>query len=444
MTSSPVQDDAAFEAELRAMLSRRAVDVRPSRPPVPSASPTPPRTRGPRGWAVLAAAATVVVVAGAAVALAGGGGDGDRTTTGLSSPGQQGAVEDATVIWPVVGEAALVDLLRAPGSPLADLVAPDTATAAYLAEVAPGATPGEVVGYDGGDRATVTWSSGDAYRGHVDLRDAGSGAEPLWVVTRASTSGLDVVDVRAEDGGLYVTVQSTLDVGAADLSIAASVDGEPALLQAPRGGDGGALVFFVPAPGGSDVDVLVRPGGEPYAAVTHAGFHLPEGAPTAPEPDVTPPPTDPAPTDGVAPSEPVEAGTETLAATSGSYEGSETFVRATGGACDLDHVLDLTLTPAGGAPWTLHATYCGVLEGEDRWRGQGPAVITTAGGDTLTGRLVSAADLPTDGDPFTVEITGGTGAYEGAVGTCGFDNHLIQTGPGAQDQFGDWSCSITP
>jgi hypothetical protein len=442
MSSSPVLDDAAFEAELRAMLARRAADLRPTRLTAPAARPVPPRARG-RGWVVLAAAAAVVVVAGAAVALAGGDGDGDRTTTGPSSPGNEGAVEDATVIWPVVGEAALVDLLRAPGYPLADLVAPDTAAAAYLAEVAPGATPGEVA-YDGGDRATVTWSSGNAYRGHVDLRDTGSGDEPLWVVTSTSTDGLDVVDVRAEDGGLYFRVQRTLDLGGADLSIGAGVGGEPASLTAPPAEGVGALLFFVPAPGGSDVDVLVRPGGEPYAAVTHVGFHLPDGAPAAPEPDVTPPPTDAPPTHGIAPSEPVLTGTGTPDATSGSYEGSETFVRATGGGCDLDHVLDLTLTPAGGAPWTLHATYCGVLEGEDRWRGQGPAVITTATGDTLTGRLVSAADLPTEGEPFAVEITGGTGAYEGAVGTCNFDNHLIQTGPGSQDQFGDWSCSITP
>ena len=36
MTRSPVLDDEALEAELRAMLARRATDVRPARPSVPA------------------------------------------------------------------------------------------------------------------------------------------------------------------------------------------------------------------------------------------------------------------------------------------------------------------------------------------------------------------------------------------------------------------------
>ena len=436
MTSPPVLDDAAFEAELRAMLARRAGDVRPARPPAPAARPTGPRATRPRGWALLAAAAAVVVVAGAAIARAGGDGA-DRTTTGPSSPGGEG-VPDAGVVWPVVGEEALAQLVADPGDLASTLAAPDSAAAAYLAEYAPGATPGEAV-TDDGREAVVPWSSGDDYRGRVELRDAGGPAAPLWVVAGSTTDGLSVVDVRAENGGLSFAVDCTFDLRGAGLAIRARVDGLDAAVQAPGGGAGGPLALFVPAPGGADVDIVVRAGDEPYRVVTHVGFRLPEGA--APEPEVTPPTPDLAPTGGTAPSEPTEAAAETLA---GTYEGHETFVRVTGGACDLDHVLDLTLTPAAGEPWTLHATYCGVLDGEQRWRGEGPVVITTAAGDTLTGWLDSAADLPTDGEPFTVEVTGGTGVYDGAGGTCRFDNHLVATGPGSQDQFGDWSCSVTP
>jgi hypothetical protein len=40
-------------------------------------------------------------------------------------------------------------------------------------------------------------------------------------------------------------------------------------------------------------------------------------------------------------------------------------------------------------------------------------------------------------------ITGGTGAYEGASGSCDLDNHLTQVGFGTQEQYGSFACDIT-
>jgi Sigma-70 region 2 len=98
-----------------------------------------------------------------------------------------------------------------------------------------------------------------------------------------------------------------------------------------------------------------------------------------------------------------------------------------------------------GTTWAVHATYCGVFEDSDRWRGTGPfTAVVGPTGDTLTGRLVSSAAVPTDGEPYTLEITGGTGAYDGATGSCTLDNHLVETGAGTQSQWGDFACAITP
>jgi hypothetical protein len=454
MTSPTVQDDAAFEAEIRAMLARRAAGFRPERSPVPAPGLAPPARTRPRGLGLLAAAAAVLVVGGAIALL---GGDGDRTTTGPSSaPGA--AVTELVALWPVVGEDALAELAADPGELAPVLATPETAADAYLAELAPAATRAGDAAQGGTGRTTVDWSSGGGHRGTVSLRDAGTAERPLWVVDGADTDGVTIslepaIEDALPDGSTEVLGFTVEAEGRFILE--ARIDGtvtpfgrDPLPPGAPlsEGAElsGVPVTFLVPARPGTDVDVLVRAvdGEGGVQSVTHAGFHVPDLRPEPapePEPEVTAP-TDPATADTTL-AAPADPGATTL---SGAYEGNETFTRGTGGNCDLDHVLDLTLTPAAGEPWTMHATYCGVMEGEERWRGEGPVVITTAAGDTLTGRLVSAADLPTDGEPFTVEVTGGTGAYDGAAGTCNFDNHLVPMGPGAQEQFGEWSCSITP
>jgi hypothetical protein len=452
MTSPTVQGDAAFEAEIRAMLARRAADFRPEQSPVLAPVLAPAARTRHRGLALLAAAAAVLVVGGA-IALQGG--DGDHTATGPSSS-RRPVVTESEALWPVVGEEALADLAAVPGEVAPLLATPETAADAYLADLAPAASRAGHAALDGRGRATVAWSSGDGHRGTVSLRDAGTAELPLWIVDRADTDGVTI--------SLDPDVEDTLPEGSAEVlgftieaegrfTLQARIDGTvtpfgrdplpPGAPQSERAELSGVpLTMLVPARPGTDVDILVRAldDGGAVQSVTHAGFHLPDPQPQLePEPEVTAP-IDPATADTTL-AAPADPGATTL---SGAYEGNETFTARTGGNCDLDHVLDLTLTPAAGEPWTLHATYCGMMEGEERWRGEGPVVITTAAGDTLTGRLVSAADLPTDGEPFTVDVTGGTGAYDGAVGTCNFDNHLVPTGPGAQEQFGDWSCSITP
>ncbi|HET6952169.1 MAG TPA: hypothetical protein VFI47_17440 [Acidimicrobiales bacterium] len=125
----------------------------------------------------------------------------------------------------------------------------------------------------------------------------------------------------------------------------------------------------------------------------------------------------------------------------GSYAGSERFGFTTGRCPDLDHTFDATFTLSGGATWAYHADYCGELDG-DEWRGEGTFTFTTPPGDTLTGWFTDSATLPSEGEPYDLVITGGTGAYARALGTCHLDNQLVSTGLGAQDQSGDFSCRV--
>ena len=129
---------------------------------------------------------------------------------------------------------------------------------------------------------------------------------------------------------------------------------------------------------------------------------------------------------------------------SGTFQGLATYTVSTRD-CDLDHVLDSTFTLTDGTTWSVHADLLRRVRGHRPLAGTGVfTAIVSPTGDTLTGRLVSSAALPTDGEPYTLEITGGTGAYDGATGTCTLDNHLVETGAGTQSRSGDFACAITP
>jgi hypothetical protein len=74
-----------------------------------------------------------------------------------------------------------------------------------------------------------------------------------------------------------------------------------------------------------------------------------------------------------------------------------------------------------GAVWAYHADYCGDVEGS-QWHGDGTFSLTSPGGDSLTGTLsVGSLTMGTAGSPRLVAITGGSGAWAGATGSCLID-----------------------
>lgn len=106
--------------------------------------------------------------------------------------------------------------------------------------------------------------------------------------------------------------------------------------------------------------------------------------------------------------------------------------------------LDVTLALADGRTWSLHEDGCGeILDHGTRYHGGGPFTIATDDGGTLTGRYESDAPLPTDGEPYTLTITDGTGPWAGASGTCSLDNHMETLSSGLHRQFGTFTCVVS-
>jgi hypothetical protein len=101
----------------------------------------------------------------------------------------------------------------------------------------------------------------------------------------------------------------------------------------------------------------------------------------------------------------------------------------------------VTLTT--GARWTLREDYCGQVDHGDQWSAKGTFTFTTADGATLSGTFTSRATLPTDGEPYRMTITGGTGGFTGAAGTCDVDNHVQDHGDGTTDQWGTFTCDLS-
>jgi hypothetical protein len=127
----------------------------------------------------------------------------------------------------------------------------------------------------------------------------------------------------------------------------------------------------------------------------------------------------------------------------GSYQGTEHYSPTTGGCPDLDHVLVSTFELEDGSTWQYRSEYCGTLDG-NHWTGAGTFEFTTPDGDTISGTTSSEAQVPSPGVPLVLVITGGSGAYDGAAGSCDLDNHVTQVDSGTQDQYGTFTCDIVP
>ncbi len=468
--------DEDFEAEVRAMLARRAGDVSPSPAPavrgemvaVAGAPATPRRAR----HRVVAAAAAVAVVIGAATYLVAHEPAGPSTTTAA-------APEAEPIVWPLHDDVT-ADVLAAP----------ETAAAAYLAEVVPDVAvpPTLEAPVVDADRATVSYRLGDI-PGRVDLRRDGPG----WGVVAASSDAVRIDAAPVANGrveamtvlGDAVETDMVLRTSAVDASgnatvhsftavvLVATEDGvqlEPTtgsattLVLSPDDPEGRSIALELPLAGSSPpaavrVDVLAPDDGDPatpevvVAHATHAvdgpgGEDEPHPPTTStivdsePEVDtdenVVDGPGEETPADVVPPSGATAGGIHV----EGTYRGDERFGFTAGDCPDLDHELHSTFTLTDGTTWPFQATYCGDLDG-DQWSGEGTFTFTTPGGDTITGTLTTAATLPTEGVPYDLAITGGTGAYAGATGACSLDNHVEpREALGAQRQSGSFVCDI--
>jgi hypothetical protein len=175
--------------------------------------------------------------------------------------------------------------------------------------------------------------------------------------------------------------------------------------------------------GGSDLEVAVEP------EVT--------------APPITPP-VDPNLTTTLLP--PVQLpglpGTEVLNAV---FRGTETYSLTTDANCKAKFVYDAAFTLPDGGTWQYHADYCANLTSSS-WKPVSSTVgIMTPDGSTLVGTMDAKAIAIDDlslSDPVGVTITGGTGAYAGATGTCTFDTHVIGGALVPTQQSGNVSCSL--
>lgn len=292
--------DAGFEAELRAMLERRAADVHPTRHtgpatldsstldrtadvgPGPDVTVIPDRLAapldrpragsGPRGVRIAAAVVLLVGVAGLATLAAGGG---STTETGPAT--ESGA---PAVIWPV-GETVAPD----------QLATPEAATRAYLAE-AIGADPNlpldgtEVRGADATVRYTLDGIPAAVALTTRDGRWLVTGAtNDLVVIDRVSAPHGTRIDVEVAAGPLEAPVprlRARLVEPAGQVWDTADVEmeaGEPVAQPGPPLADGSWETYLFVGettdPVAVRVDVLSDDGdGDPVLA--HASVPVPE------------------------------------------------------------------------------------------------------------------------------------------------------------------------
>jgi hypothetical protein len=156
-----------------------------------------------------------------------------------------------------------------------------------------------------------------------------------------------------------------------------------------------------------------------------------------PDPATSSPPTSTAPPPSTG--QPQTGATERL---QGTYRGNERYSMYTGRCAYLAHDLQARFEVENRGSWQYQAKYCGTVDG-DLWTGEGTFTLTDPDGATLTGTFASSARLPSSGEPYELTVTGGAKRFEGATGSCALDNHLNQTGPGRQEQYGSFVCDIT-
>lgn len=293
-TISP--SDEAFEAEVRAMLARRAADVsptpsaRPGEDVLTAVAPPSPSRIVPMRRSLVAAAAAAVLVAGVSTYAV----VHDTSPSVETSAGSESSPDP--IIWPLGDHA-----------PTAALAEPGDASLFYLSEVAGVDRPTLWPPVVEGDHATVPYAIGDV-AGEVALRRVGD----QWGVTSVSSDAVRIEavgvtnDVDAADAAEAVMVNVVLGDPVEDgmalrtwsvdrsgtastpeltgLVVVASEDGvvldatsgaQTTLLLAP--GDPSGETYAVEAPAGPQppvavrVDVLAPDDGDPVTEPTVVG-----------------------------------------------------------------------------------------------------------------------------------------------------------------------------
>jgi hypothetical protein len=279
---------------------------------------------------------------------------------------------------------------------------------------------------EGTNPRSVVYTAGDERGFQIHIVD--DAELPPGINLRSGDARL--VDVRGHDAVLTPALANRPDGFNAELSVQwIETDGARVTL----GGTGlDASDLLAIARGLHQIDEAtwfdLQPGGADEAGPSTS---LPS-EPVEPAPDARPA-TDDTSTDGTSPA-PVHV--------EGTYRGTEHYSPTAGGCPDLDHVLVSTFELTDGSSWDYRSEYCGTLDGT-HWTGAGTFEFTTPDGDTITGTTGSEGEVPSPGLPLVLTITGGTGAYEGASGSCDLDNHLTQVGFGTQEQYGSFACDIT-
>ena len=126
----------------------------------------------------------------------------------------------------------------------------------------------------------------------------------------------------------------------------------------------------------------------------------------------------------------------------GEHRGIEHFALQTGRCAFLDHQLEETFTLSDGAAWSFTARYCGTIDATGFWTGAGTFELATGPDSSLAGTFTSAAQLPSLGEPYQLDIRSGTGQFAGVTGTCRLDNHLRPISFGVQEQSGAFVCDL--
>jgi hypothetical protein len=148
-----------------------------------------------------------------------------------------------------------------------------------------------------------------------------------------------------------------------------------------------------------------------------------ETVPIVPQPTIVQPDATTVPPDSAVTLPPPPPGAQRL---EGASTGTERWVETSGGCPTLDHTTDETVTMADGTAWAYHGTHCGELsQSQTQWRGGGDITLTTAGGDTITLQWTHDwLPVPPTRVQILATVTGGTGAWAGATGTCLIDEGL--------------------
>lgn len=126
----------------------------------------------------------------------------------------------------------------------------------------------------------------------------------------------------------------------------------------------------------------------------------------------------------------------------GHHRGIEHFALQTERCAFLDHQLQETFTLVDGTEWSFTARYCGTIDATGFWTGEGSFELAAGESDGLTGTFSSAAQLPSTGEPYQLDVHAGTGEFAGASGTCRLENHLRTISFGVQEQSGAFTCDL--